>query len=93
MPLPYPWSISVDEGQVLELRFQQYQGNASTWTSPRSSDSEVVSFIRSTDRNGWLVADYRATKLGTSNLSTGFPCSGTGCAAALFRLHVQVVTG
>lgn len=85
VPGPVPLSI----GSVLQFNLQEVDG-ARGWGVPSSSDATILSPVSTSNVTGYLVARFRADKQGMTSVGAVAPCSGTGCAAMIFRVTVVV---
>ena len=85
VPGPVPLSI----GSVLQFDLQEVEG-ARAWGPPTSSDPSILGPVSTSSTSGYLVARFRADKQGMTSVTAVMPCSGTGCAAAGFRVNVVV---
>jgi hypothetical protein len=86
--LRLPGPVTLDVGSILQLNLQEVKG-ARPWASPVSS-SPNVTLMSANESGGSLVALFRGDKPGVVSLRTPYPCSGGGCAVALFELDVVV---
>jgi hypothetical protein len=88
-PLKLPGPITLDVGSALQLNLEELNG-ARAWSSPVSSNPDALKQVSSGESTGYLVVLFRAESPGTVSLRTPYPCSGTGCAAALFRVDIII---
>ena len=88
-PVQLPGPITVDANSLLELRLQQAEGTR-PWTTPISSNSDVLSRVTTADNAGYLVARFKAERQGAAAIRAVYPCGPGMCAAAGFELDVVV---